>query len=314
MAAVLDLIPTFAGFRTILPSSCHCSSSSFSSIRCPESGRNLGFRRRNPTGVFRAMVQQQVVQGASATYAKEMERLSAKESLLLAFKDSGGFEALVSGKTTDMQRIDVNERITGLERLNPTLRPTTSPFLEGRWSFQWFGAGSPGLFAARILFVRFPASLVNLLALDVLIKDGYAKAAANLKFLNSIQSKFILTAKLSVEGPIRMKEEYIEGVFETPAVSEEAVPEQLKSAFGQAVDRLQQFPAPIKDVMANGLTIPLSGTYQRMFMISYLDEEILIKPSAKMIIRDTSGLPDVLTRLEGPSAPMAVEDIAEYES
>ena len=34
-------------------------------------------------GVCKAMVQQGV-QGASAAYAKEMERLSAKESLLLA--------------------------------------------------------------------------------------------------------------------------------------------------------------------------------------------------------------------------------------
>lgn len=41
------------------------------------------------------------------------------------FKDAGGFEALVSGKTSEMQRIDVNERIVGLERLNPTPRPTT---------------------------------------------------------------------------------------------------------------------------------------------------------------------------------------------
>jgi len=41
------------------------------------------------------------------------------------FKDAGGFEALVSGKTTEWQKIDVNERITGLERLNPTPRPTT---------------------------------------------------------------------------------------------------------------------------------------------------------------------------------------------
>jgi hypothetical protein len=41
------------------------------------------------------------------------------------FKDAGGFEGLVSGKTTEYQRIDVNERITGLERLNPTPRPTT---------------------------------------------------------------------------------------------------------------------------------------------------------------------------------------------
>ncbi|KAE8797558.1 putative plastid-lipid-associated protein 13, chloroplastic [Hordeum vulgare] len=82
-----------------------------------------------------------------------MERLSAKESLLLAvslpvsrspcsrnecpwpapywsirtFRDSGGFESFVGGKTTEMQKIDVDERIVGLERLNPTPRPTTCP-------------------------------------------------------------------------------------------------------------------------------------------------------------------------------------------
>lgn len=43
----------------------------------------------------------------------------------LQFNDAGGFEALVTGKITDMQKIDVNERITNLERLNPTPRPTT---------------------------------------------------------------------------------------------------------------------------------------------------------------------------------------------
>lgn len=44
---------------------------------------------------------------------------------LFQFKDAGGFQSLVGGKTTEMQRIDVNERIIGLERLNPTPRPTT---------------------------------------------------------------------------------------------------------------------------------------------------------------------------------------------
>lgn len=77
-----------------------------------------------------------------------------------------------------MQRIDVNERIVGLERLNPTPRPTTSAFLssilnyflntkivltsfktwfrapvfEGQWKFEWFGSSSPGLLAAKVLF------------------------------------------------------------------------------------------------------------------------------------------------------------------
>ncbi|KAL5141959.1 putative plastid-lipid-associated protein 13, chloroplastic [Glycine soja] len=228
----------------------------------------------------RAMVQQ-AVQGAPAAYAKEMERLSAKESLLLAFKDAGGFEALVSGKTTEWQKIDVNERITGLERLNPTPRPTTSPFLEGRWNFEWFGSGSPGLFAARI----FPSTLANLSKMDFVIKDGNAKITANMRLLNSIENKVILSTKLSVEGPLRMKEEYVEGVFVTPTIIEERVPEQLKGALGQAANALQQLPAPIRDPVASGLKI----------------------------IRNTAGIPEVLTRLD--AAPSILGDSSpEYES
>ncbi|XP_057983271.1 probable plastid-lipid-associated protein 13, chloroplastic isoform X2 [Malania oleifera] len=216
-------------------------------------------RRRSQALVCRAMVQQ-TVHGASAAYAKEMERLAAKESLLLAFKDSGGFEASVNGKTTPMERVDVNERIIGLERVNPTPRPTTSPFLEGRWKFEWFGSGSPGLFAARNIFERIPSTLANLSKMDAVIKDGYAKITANMKILNSIESKFTISSKLSVEGPLRMKEEYVEGILESPTVIEESLPEQLRGVFTQAVNAMQQLPVPITDAMANGLTIPLNKT------------------------------------------------------
>lgn len=77
------------------------------------------------------MVEQNAVEGggSSSPFTKEIQRLSAKESLLLALKDAGGFEAVVTGRTTDVQAIDVNERIISLERLNPTPRPTTYPGL-----------------------------------------------------------------------------------------------------------------------------------------------------------------------------------------
>jgi len=283
------------------------------SFRGRRDGRvRLSARRPRPrySGSCRAMAQT-FQGGPAASYAREMERLSAKESLLLAFKDAGGFEALVSGKTTEMQRIDVNERIVGLERLNPTPRPTTSPFLEGRWNFEWFGDSSPGAFAARLLFERSPTTVAHFMGLDVLIKDGYTKLSSNLKFLNTIQSKFLLTTKLSVEGPVRMKEEYVEGLIEIPKISEETLPEQLKGLLGQTAGALQQLPTPIRDAVSEGLKLPLSGTFQRLFMISYLDEEILI-------IRDAAGAPDVLTRLEGPQ-PNPVDGaadavISEYES
>ncbi|KAG6494911.1 hypothetical protein ZIOFF_042694 [Zingiber officinale] len=252
-------------------------------------------RCRSGAGRFRAMVQQQTFQGPPAAYAREMERLSAKESLLLAFKDAGGLQSLISGKTTEMQRIDVNERIVGLEQLNPTARPTTSPFLDGRWNFEWFSAGSPASFAARFVFERSPTTLANLLGLDMLLKDGYSKITANLRFLNSIESKFFLTTKLSLEGHMRMKEEYVEALLDTPTVSQEVVPEQLKGPLGQATGALEQLPLPIRDAFANGVKIPLSGTFQRLFIISYLDDEILIT-------RNSAGAPDVLTRLESSPA------------
>ncbi|KAG4991227.1 hypothetical protein JHK87_024684 [Glycine soja] len=267
MAASASSHACVSPIATCIPSSSSkfSSSSSSSSSYCSwltlSSPQRVGSNKR---WGCRAMVQQ-AVQGAPAAYAKEMERLSAKESLLLAFKDAGGFEALVSGKTTEWQKIDVNERITGLERLNPTPRPTTSPFLEGRWNFEWFGSGSPGLFAARVggeicqktnglgqerselgkmqrVWLKYESSV------KVWLGNGGAE----------IENKVILSTKLSVEGPLRMKEEYVEGVFVTPTIIEERVPEQLKGALGQAANALQQLPAPIRDPVASGLKVPLS--------------------------------------------------------
>ncbi|KAI4371265.1 hypothetical protein MLD38_019526 [Melastoma candidum] len=273
------------------------SSVAFQVFRQPPRGRRGSLRQHSPRVAMVAS------QGAPAAYAKEMERLSAKESLLLAFKDSGGFEALVTGKTTDVQRIDVNERIVGLERLNPTPRPTTSPFLEGKWNFEWFD--SSGLLAARLILERLPSSLANLSKMDVVFKDGYAKVTANLKLLNSIESKVVLSTKLSVEGPLRMKEEYVDGTFETPSIIEESVPDQLKGALGQAANTVQQLPVPIRDAINSGIKVPLSGTFQRLFFITYLDDEILI-------LRNESGTPEVLTRLDAP--PALAEPVVEYES
>lgn len=73
-----------------------------------------------------------------------------------------------------------------------------------------------------------------------------------------IENKFIISTKYSVEGPLRMKEEYVEGAFESPKVNEEAVPEQLKGAFGQAFNTLQQLPVPIRDAVSSGMKVPLS--------------------------------------------------------
>lgn len=80
-----------------------------------------------------------------------------------------------------------------------------------------------------------------------------------------IESKFVLSTRLSVEGPLRMKEEYVEGILESPTLIEETLPEQLKGALGQASNTMQQLPVPIRDAITSGLTIPLG----KLFLFFY---------------------------------------------
>ncbi|ERN11576.1 hypothetical protein AMTR_s00022p00167130 [Amborella trichopoda] len=294
MAAILHIIPSFTGVCNSLK---------------PDNGRIYHFRVSTGSKRIsaRSWAGAEPAVGAPAFQMREMERLAAKEALILAFQNSGGYKALVAGKITNEQKIDVTERISSLERLNPTPRPTSSPYLDGQWNFLWWGSGTPLLFATRYLFEIIPSDLASLSELDALIKDGFGYATAYLKFLNSIESKVTVKTKFTVEGPIRLREEYVEGLLEPPSVGEQAIPEQLKGAYGQASGTLQRLPDSIKDAVSNGLKIPLSGTFQRMIMVSYLDEEILI-------LRNVNGEPEVLSRQDAPPSPISPDRIDEYES
>lgn len=84
-----------------------------------------------------------------------------------------------------------------------------------------------------------------------------------------VQSKFLLTTQLSVEGPIRMKEEYVEGLIEIPRIREETLPDQLKGFFGQTAGALQQLPAPIRDAVSEGIKLPLSKECTSHFHLQY---------------------------------------------
>uniref|UniRef100_M1CPJ6 Isoform 2 of Probable plastid-lipid-associated protein 13, chloroplastic n=1 Tax=Solanum tuberosum TaxID=4113 RepID=M1CPJ6_SOLTU len=78
-----------------------------------------------------------------------------------------------------------------------------------------------------------------------------------MKLLNSIENKFVLSSKFSVDGPLRMKEEYSEGIFETLKVDEDIVSEQLKCALDHVVKTFQQLLVPLRDIVSRCLKIPL---------------------------------------------------------
>lgn len=96
-----------------------------------------------------------------------------------------------------------------------------------------------------------------------------------------IESKIVLSSKLTVEGPLRLKEEYTEGMLESPTVIEEAVPEQLKGALSQATTTLQQLPALIKDTLASGLRIPLS---KKLHCLLHVPNHLLLICALKQLV------------------------------
>ncbi|CAI7777673.1 unnamed protein product [Closterium sp. NIES-53] len=221
--------------------------------------------------------------------AKEMERVAAKEALLLAVKDAGGAEALSTGKGNAAGKIEVSEKLLQLERLNPTPRPTTSPLLEGTWDIVWAATRNPGVIATRVLLKRFPTQVASLESLQVQILEGSTKVTAGLKFLSAAETSITVSTRLAVEGPVRIKEEYAEAVVATPVVPDGSIPSALKGVFDQLTSASQSLPAALKDSLSSGLKLPLSGRYQRELIISYLDDELLV-------VRDQAGLADVLVR------------------
>ncbi|CAI5987418.1 unnamed protein product [Closterium sp. NIES-65] len=209
--------------------------------------------------------------------AKEMERVAAKEALLLAVKDAGGAEALSTGKGNAAGKIEVSEKLLQLERLNPTPRPTTSPLLEGTWDIVWAATRNPGVIATRVLLKRFPTQVASLESLQVQILEGSTKVTAGLKFLTAAETSITVSTRLAVEGPVRIKEEYAEAVVATPVVPDGSIPSALKGVFDQLASASQSLPAALKDSLSSGLKLPLSGRYQRELIISYLDDEILVR-------------------------------------
>lgn len=78
-----------------------------------------------------------------------------------------------------------------------------------------------------------------------------------------------------------MKEEYVEGILETPTVIEETVPEQLKGAFGQALSTVQQIPVSFRDAFSSGLKIPLCKHFDIWIISFYLIQHSSSQPAKK---------------------------------
>jgi hypothetical protein len=76
-----------------------------------------------------------------------------------------------------------------------------------------------------------------------------------------------LSTKLTAEGPTRLKEEYVEGFLSSPNVKDGSVPSQFKGVYDQLVATVERLPSAVKEVVTNGIKVPLSMDFFSSFSI-----------------------------------------------
>merc|ERR1712176_344040 len=178
-------------------------------------------------------------------------------------------------------RTQINEMLYQLESRNPTQYPTTSPLLNGTWEFKYLAGIAPGpvpsptreialfMYAGgytpgKFLFDlsnKLPSSLVDISGTKITISESQprGKISANVKVFNN-SFPVELRTSIEAESDVRMKEMYLDA-----------------------------------EAIGRDITIPAQLRTERVFYITYLDEDLLIS-------RDESGTPDVLYRVASSSS------------
>lgn len=219
----------------------------------------------------------------------------------------GNFAGGDGGDVTTEQRAAINEALFKLEALNPTSSPAVSPLLNGVWElryvggytsdwalpsptrqlalFLYSGGYSPGVFAYT-LAQRLPKQLVDLttsekpsssqLEITISRTQPRIEASVGVKLLGGVVSGTVsVKARLEVESDIRLRETY-----------------ESVTVLGQS----------------SPFNIPQVLQYARDLYVTYLDDDLLI-------VRDGSGVPEVLLRKEKQfqrnwgTEPSAIDDM-----
>ena len=211
----------------------------------------------------------------------ESEEFTPSESEVLVTSVLDLIPTSVGLAPSEAKRAEINEVLLKLEALNPTPQPATSPLLNGVWElnyaglyssegslssptrqlalFLYSGGYSPGLFTLQ-LAKQLPSNLVDIVGSPEITISREAPR---------VEGRVTLKTLLGGESSTKVKSNL-------EVVSDIRLRETYESATvlgGQVVD------------------LPGFMQYTRDIYVTYLDEDLLV-------IRDSSGVPELLIRKE----------------
>lgn len=183
------------------------------------------------------------------------------------------------GDITEEKRSAINEALYKLESMNPTKQPTISPLLNGIWDLRYVGGysldgalPSPTRQIALFLYSggyspgifalnlaqKLPSALVELDDLEIAISRQQPRVEASIKVKFFGRTDSKIAVKASLE-----------------TLSDVRMRETYESA----------------TVLGNPVDLPGPLQYGRDLYVTYVDEDLLV-------VRDASGVPEVLVRKE----------------
>jgi len=178
------------------------------------------------------------------------------------------------------QRTKINEALLKLEQLNPTANPATSPLLNGVWQLRYAGGyASEGA-------LKSPTRQLALF----LYSGGYSPGLFALSLAQQLPSNLVkvddLEISLSRDQP-RVEAKVQVGFFGQTPQQEVVVRAELMAQSGVRLEEVYESAT----VLGQSIDIPTQLKYSRDIYVTYVDDDLLI-------IRDDSGVPEVLVRKE----------------
>jgi hypothetical protein len=183
------------------------------------------------------------------------------------------------GEATSEERTAINEALYKLEALNPTKMPTTSPLLNGVWELRYVG-GYTSDWALP--------SPTRQLAL-FLYSGGYSPGVFALSLVQKLPAGLVDVGDLEIS--ISRQQPRIEASIGVTLFG--GVESNVKVTARMDVEsdiRLRE-TYESATVLERNIELPKELQYARDMYVTYVDEDLLI-------IRDGSGVPEVLVRKE----------------
>lgn len=182
------------------------------------------------------------------------------------------------GEMSDSKRATINEVILKLESLNPTENPAKSSLINGVWELR-YAAGYTSDWAL--------ASPTRQLAL-FLYSGGYSPGLFALGLAKQLPSSLMDIQDLEIS--ISREQPRIQATVDLKSVLG-SVSVEVKAELDIESDIRMRETYESTSVMGRSIEFPEMLRYSRNLYVTYVDEDILI-------IRDDSGVPELLVRKE----------------